>query len=53
MTKAIDCAIDKASQTIRHLGVRGDPGPRHQSVENGAVAQYQVTIKAGFRLEDS
>jgi flavin-binding protein dodecin len=52
VTKAIDRAIDKASQTIRHLGwfevvqVRGH-------VENGKVAQYQVTIKAGFRLEDS
>ncbi len=52
VTKAIDRAIDKASQTIRHLGwfevvqVRGH-------VDNGKVAQYQVTIKAGFRLEDS
>jgi dodecin len=52
VTKAIDRAIDKASQTIRHLGwfevvqVRGH-------VEKGKVAQYQVTIKAGFRLEDS
>jgi flavin-binding protein dodecin len=52
VTKAIDRAIDKASQTIRHIGwfevvqVRGH-------VEKGKVAQYQVTIKAGFRLEDS
>ncbi len=52
VTKAIDRAIDKASQTIRHIGwfevvqVRGH-------VEKGKVAQYQVTIKAGFRLEES
>jgi dodecin len=51
VTKAIDKAIEKASATIRHLGwfevvqVRGH-------VENGKVQHYQVTIKAGFRLED-
>jgi len=52
VTKAIDCAITKASETLRHLGwfevvqVRGH-------VDGGKVTQYQVTIKAGFRLEDS
>jgi dodecin len=52
VTKAIDRAISKAALSIRHLGwfeviqVRGH-------IENGKVAQYQVTIKAGFRLEDS
>jgi flavin-binding protein dodecin len=52
VTKAIDRAISKAALTIRHLGwfevvqVRGH-------IEDGRVAQYQVTIKAGFRLEDS
>ena len=51
VSKAIDRAIAKASLTLRHLGwfevahVRGH-------IENGKVAQYQVTIKAGFRLED-
>jgi dodecin len=51
VSKAIDRAISKAALTIRHLGwfeviqVRGH-------IENGKVAQYQVTIKAGFRLED-
>ncbi len=51
VTKAIDTAITKAAQTIRHLGwfeviqVRGH-------IEDGKVAQYQVTMKAGFRLED-
>jgi hypothetical protein len=52
VTKAIDRAISKASETLRHLGwfeveqVRGH-------IENGKVAHYQVTIKAGFRLEES
>jgi dodecin len=51
VTKAIDTAIAKASATIRHLGwfevvqVRGH-------IADGKVAQYQVTMKAGFRLED-
>jgi dodecin len=52
VTKAIDRAISKAALSIRHLGwfevtqVRGH-------IEEGKVAQYQVTIKAGFRLEDT
>ena len=51
VSKAIDAAIAKAGRTIRHLGwfevenVRGH-------IEEGKVAHYQVTIKAGFRLED-
>ncbi len=51
VSKAIDSAIAKAGRTIRHLGwfevenVRGH-------IEDGKVAHYQVTIKAGFRLED-
>jgi dodecin len=49
---AIERAIAKASQTLRHLdwfevvGVRGAIG------DDGAVAHYQVTLKVGFRLED-
>ena len=52
VSKAIDRAISKAALTIRHLGwfevlhVRGH-------IENGTVMHYQVTIKAGFRLEDA
>jgi dodecin len=47
---AIDNAIAKASETLRHLdwfemvGVRGH-------LEEGSVAHYQVTMKVGFRLE--
>ena len=52
VTKAIDSAITKAAQTLRHLGwfevvqVRGQ-------IKDGKVGQYQVTIKAGFKLEDA
>ena len=48
---AIDNAIAKASQTLRHLdwfevvGIRGH-------LAEGHAAHYQVTMKIGFRLED-
>ncbi len=50
VTDAIDNAIEKASESIRHLGwfeveqVRG-------SIADGKVGRYQVTLKAGFALE--
>jgi dodecin len=51
ISKAIDGAISKAGETVRHLGwfevtqIRG-------RVEDGKINSYQVTLKAGFRLED-
>jgi flavin-binding protein dodecin len=51
VTEAIDRAVAKASETLRHidwfevLDVRGH-------VADGKVAHYQVTLKIGFRLED-
>jgi flavin-binding protein dodecin len=50
--EAIDRAIAKASESLRHLDwfevldVRGHIG------DDGTVAHYQVTLKVGFRLED-
>ena len=52
VTEAIDRAIAKASETLRHLdwfevvNVRGHIG------DDGRVGHYQVTLKVGFRLED-
>jgi flavin-binding protein dodecin len=49
---AIRNAIDRASQTLRGLDwfevtqVRG-------SIADGAVSQFQVGLKVGFRLEDA
>jgi flavin-binding protein dodecin len=49
--EAIDGAIAKASQSLRHLdwfeviSIRGQ-------IDDGRVAHYQVTLKIGFRLED-
>jgi flavin-binding protein dodecin len=51
ISDAIDNAIERAATTLRHLcwfevvQVRG-------AIENGTIKQYQVTLKAGFALED-
>ena len=51
ISKAIDRAIGKAATSLRHLGwfevvqIRGE-------IKNGKVQQYQVTLKAGFTLEE-
>jgi flavin-binding protein dodecin len=48
--QAIDNAVAKASQTLRHvewfevIDQRGN-------IEDGRIAHYQVTMKIGFRLE--
>ena len=51
ISKAIERAVSKAGETVRQLGwfevvqIRGH-------VESGEIDSYQVTLKAGFRLED-
>ena len=48
--KAVDLGVKRASKSLRNLDwfevteLRG-------RIENGKVAQYQVKIKVGFRLE--
>jgi flavin-binding protein dodecin len=50
--RAISNGIDRASKTLRNLDwfetveVRGH-------IVDGAIAHYQVTMKVGFRLDDS
>ena len=50
ISKAIEAAIAKASDTLRHMGwfevvqIRGN-------VDAGTVRRYQVTLKVGFALE--
>jgi flavin-binding protein dodecin len=51
VTQAIERAIAKASETLRHLDWFEVTSVRGQ-IEDGAVAYYQVTLKIGFRLED-
>ena len=51
ISKAIERAVSKAGETVRQLGwfevvqIRGH-------IEGGEIDSYQVTLKAGFRLED-
>jgi flavin-binding protein dodecin len=51
ISKAIERAISKAGETVRQLGwfevtqIRG-------RIESGKIDSYQVSLKAGFRLED-
>jgi flavin-binding protein dodecin len=49
--EAIDRAIAKASETLRHLDWFEVTDVRGQ-IADGRVAYYQVTVKIGFRLED-
>lgn len=50
MSDAVDNAVAKAQETVRHLAwfevdeMRG-------SIEDGKVAEYQVTVKIGFKLD--
>ena len=47
---AVNNAVGRSSETVRQIGwfevveIRG-------RVENGSVAQWQVTVKVGFKLE--
>jgi len=49
---AINNAIDRAAQTLRHLrwfevcNVRGH-------IDDGKIQHYQVTLKVGFTMEDA
>jgi flavin-binding protein dodecin len=52
VTEAIQVAATRAALTLRHLDwfevtdIRGH-------FDNGAIAHYQVTLKVGFRLDDT
>jgi flavin-binding protein dodecin len=48
---AVDNAVRKAAQTVRHLDWFEVANIRGQLVD-GAVAHWQVTVKLGFRIED-
>jgi flavin-binding protein dodecin len=51
VTQAIDRAVAKASETLRHLDWFELTSVRGQ-IADGRVAHYQATLKIGFRLED-
>jgi hypothetical protein len=49
--KAADVAVQKASKTLHNLDWFEVTEMRGR-VEKGKIAQYQVTMKVGFRLDD-
>ncbi|MGI5329226.1 dodecin [Actinomadura nitritigenes] len=49
---AVRNGIRRASQTLRHLDWFEVKEVRGQ-IEDGDVAHYQVTLKVGFRLEET
>lgn len=49
---AVDNAVAKAAQTLRNLDWFEVTDIRGQLVD-GAVAHWQVTVKLGFRVEES
>jgi dodecin len=51
VTEAINRAVAKASETLRHLDWFEVVSMRGQ-IEDGRVAYHQVTLKIGFRIED-
>jgi dodecin len=52
VTQAIDRAVAKAAETLRHLDWFQMTELRGHIGDDGTVAHYQVTLKIGFRLED-
>jgi flavin-binding protein dodecin len=48
---AIERAIEKSSSSVRHMRWF-EVGDIRGHLENGKLSHYQVTIKAGFTIED-
>ncbi|NVI86973.1 dodecin [Actinomadura sp. BRA 177] len=49
---AIRNGLRRASETLRHLDWF-EVGEVRGQIEDGEVAHFQVTMKVGFRLEDT
>jgi flavin-binding protein dodecin len=50
VSDAIETAIGRAAKTLRHIEWF-EVGEIRGRVQDGKVAQYQVSIKVGFRVE--
>lgn len=51
VTEAIESAVSRAAKTLRRLGWSEVVNIRGQ-IADGKARQYQVTIKAGFTLDE-
>jgi dodecin len=50
--EAVQEAVSRASQTLRHLGWF-EVVDQRGLIKEGQVAEFQVTIKIGFKLDQS
>lgn len=50
-SEAVQEAVKRASKTLRNLGWF-EVVEQRGLIKEGQVAEYQVTIKVGFRLDD-
>ncbi|MEX0711370.1 MAG: dodecin [Pirellulales bacterium] len=48
--EALSAAVKKAAETLHHLDWFEVTEQRGR-IENGRIAEYQVTVKIGFRLD--
>jgi flavin-binding protein dodecin len=48
---AVKEAVERASKTIRHMGWF-EVVDQRGLIKEGQVAEFQVTLKVGFKLED-
>ena len=53
VSDAISQAVARASKTLRHLDWFNVEDIRGRIGDDGTVAGFQVTVKIGFRLEDT
>lgn len=51
VSDAIETAIARAAKTVRHIEWF-EVGEIRGRVQDGKIAQYQVSIKVGFRVEE-
>lgn len=49
---AVNKAVERAGKTLRHMGWFEIVETRGH-LEGGKIAHWQVTVKIGFRLDDS
>jgi flavin-binding protein dodecin len=49
---AVNKAVERAGKTLRHMGWFEIVETRGR-LEGGKIAHWQVTVKIGFRLDDS
>lgn len=48
--EAVRAAVDEAAKSVRHMSWF-EVGDQRGRIENGKVAEFQVTVKIGFKLE--